>query len=315
MKRLLLLAFLISGASYGQTTVWSCQSNCSATSNTYNDGSWRVVLPAPNFVAATIGTDTACTTRNYWNVPGSVRWRRVADLSGAHCVAIKTGNVESFVAASTFGWPPVTPPVDPPPPPPPPSTSVVISITPQQVFTGQPVTVTWTSENALACFSSWAPDVPFNGSQSLTLTLPNADARAWVQCNGVGNTYRAEAGYRVLAKTPKVLPHVGDFIALPGRMAKVQWDWLETTGTPYTFKVTYFWRDEAGVIHNEAWAVTKDSPIRYAVREQNGGRYDETEARGQCESECIHLPDGPLKTEIDAFRARFTVDQLGIVGE
>lgn len=351
MKRLLLLALLISGAAHAQTTVWSCMTNCSASSNTYNDGAFRAPSPAPNYVATTSGTQTDCS-RNWWNTAGAVRWRRPADLQGAWCVARKVGSVESFAPASSFGWPNATPvPVDcvvstwsacslvtgkqtrsivtapanggaacpaleQPCPPPVPSVSVLVTIDRNPILIGESVTVTWSSTNAASCSSSWAPSVPFASSASLGPFTFAQDVELGVTCRNFFGDYGAFLHLIVTPPPPKSpgrWPHLEDFLAAPGSMAKVQWDFLETTGTKYSIKSTWFWKDAAGQVHQEAWATTITAALRRANDEQNGGSYSEDEARAECEEACEILPPGPLKDELDAYARQFTVEQLGLV--
>lgn len=353
------------------TVVWSCNTNCSATSNTYSDGQFRPAVPAPVYVAATNGTNTACT-RNWWNTSGAVRWRKVTDLAANHCVAQRVNGVESFAPASAFGWPPSTTPtpVDCAVSPwsdwvagewgactngtrsrtetrtrtvttqpanggqacpaltetrtvseacTPPAPYVYLEVTPLWVYTGENVTLRWETRNVTDCVpTGFTTTTPQGGTAVVGPNITPLVLEFSLTCqtgNPVSPTFGVTVHAEVRPKTPKVLPHLADFIRIPpAQYAKVQVARLETQGTPYYFKVVYFWRDERGVANKEVWATTWDAPVKYAIREQNGERYNESEARGECEQNCnARLPDGPLKDELDAWGRQWTMEMLGTV--
>lgn len=359
MKRFLaLIAFTwasLTGAGGAQTPaapqVWSCLTNCSATSNTYADGAWRAASSNPAFVAATTGTNTNCSTQ-WWNTAGAIRWRKLADVQPGHCVSARRSTTEDAFLAASVLWPSA-----PPPAPvdcvmsawsacslttgqetrsvvtpaanggascptdlsracqlPAPTATFIPDRNP--ILVGESAHVTWASTNAATCVTTWgATDLagsadlgPFTFAQTVTLG---------VICDSFFGQYGASVQLQVREpepKSPRVLPHFPeDFVALPGSRAHVQWALLETTGTEFDLKATYFWRDAEGVIHQEAWATTWGAVLRYGSAEQNGGRYDESAARAECEERCIVLPDGPLKTEVDAWGARWTVEEIGTV--
>lgn len=292
------LLLVVCGSAYGQTvSVWSCQSNCSATSTTYTDGQWRSPTPAPNYVAATNGTNTVCT-RNWWNTNGSVRWRRVVDLAANHCVAIKTGSVESFVPASQLGYPPVTPPVDPPPPPA--RTSVVISVTSQRVYTNEPVTVSWTSQNAQSCTASWTQDpVPFSGSQTITMVQPMAFARVSVRCIGLANEYEAGTGWVVLSRAPDC------YAKTPDDRDKVNVKALSAANISLRYQIAAVWwcATPSGPVQQRYVLGLQDQETIAAFRKWLDRQFDEAGVRARCEASCGVLPAGALKTELDEWSA------------
>lgn len=361
----------VAGIAKAQTAtdpqVWSCLTNCSATSNTYSDGAWRLASTRPAYVAATTGTNTNCAT-NWWNTSGAIRWRRIQDVQPTHCVAARrTASEDVFLSASVL-WPATQPPVDCAVSPwsdwvagewgqcangtrsrtetrtrtvttqpanggaacpaltetrtvsepcTPPAPLVYLQVSPLWIYTGENLNLEWRTENVTGCVTTgFTTTTPQGGTAVVGPNITPLVLEFSLTCqtgNPVSPTFGVTVHAEVRPKTPKVLPHLADFIAPPGGLARVQWEFLETTGTPYTFKTTYFWRDELGVVHQETWAVSAN-PLRYAVREQNGGRYDETEARGECEQNCnARLPDGPLKDELDAWGRQWTVEQLGIV--
>jgi hypothetical protein len=335
------------GVVHGQTptTVWSCLTNCSSTSNTYNDGAFRAPSPAPAYVAATNGTNTACT-RNWWNTVGSVRWRRPADIAANHCVAIRVGTSESFAPASQFGWPPsATPPtpvncvvseygacsavdgkkrrtvVTPPsnggaacpileddcqlPAP-----TVVLSINKNPILIGESVTISWTSTNAAFCQVNYeaAISADLAGSRTLGPFTFAQTVSLGVICRSFFGEYGAFVSLQVHAPpthSPNCFPHLGD-------ARKVRAEPLQTTGTRYDLKAVWFCGTPEGP-RKMAWVTSYSEIAKRAAQELAGIDYDEEEARAQCESTCETLPPGPLKDELDAFAAQFTAEQLGVI--
>jgi hypothetical protein len=356
---LLALALLLGIDAHAQTApqVWSCLTNCSATSNTYNDGAFRALTPRPAFVAATTGTNTNCAT-NWWNTNGAVRWRASATLPGDACVSIRTGTVESFASASTL-WP-SSPPVNcvlgpyvlettgtfgacsaagqrtrtdrwratiatpasnggtacPNPlpfedrvvseactPPPPPQASVVISVSSQRVYTNEPVTVSWTSENAQSCTASWTQDVvPPSGSQSLTMTAPMPFARVWVRCTGVANEYEAGTGFAVLSRAPDCYAHDDretdrDKIAVKALS-------LSNLSLRYQIMATWWCRMPDGSAAQQRFVLgVQDQETIASFRRWLDRQFDEAGVRARCEQNCEVLQPGPLKTELDTWAA------------
>jgi hypothetical protein len=301
----LVLALCYCICAYSQTApvVWSCLTNCSATSNTYNDGAFRALTPKPAYVAATTGTNTNCQL-NHWNTSGAVRWRATATLAGNACVSIRIGNVESFASASSL-WP-----AEPPPPPVPPAPRVVpFSVQPSIVYTGQPVTVTWGSTDAVTCSSSWAPSVPISGTQSLTIVVPMPDVWVSVTCVNPQGNYTASAGFRVLSKTPDCYPNQDR----PGDSDKVAVQAISTVNMTLRYQVmaTWFCASPEGPVQQK-WALGIQDGVAQ-MRKWLAKQFNEADVRASCESSCEVLPAGALKDELDAWAAQFTVEQLGVI--
>ncbi len=62
-----------------------------------------------------------------------------------------------------------------------------------------------------------------------------------------------------------------------------------------------------------AWVTSYRELAKRAAQELSGVDYDEEESRAQCESSCEDLPPGPLRDELNAFAARFTAEELGVI--
>lgn len=285
MKRFIIAVIigwpLFYGVAHAQAVpqVWSCASNCSATSNTYNDGAWRVASPAPAYVAATNGTNTQCQT-NWWNRVGTVRWRRPADLAANHCVAIRTGSVESFVPASTFAWPPTTEP------PPPPVDCVV---------------------------GEWSPYVAGEWGQCRNRTQSRTETRSRVVLTPASNGGQACPALtetrevsQACSLSPPCFPESKADVD-----AHVAWEPLSLANwtVKYQAKAVWFCASPAGPVR-QAWVFGLDTVTRNA-RKKLDGVLNWNDVRDLCEAECEALPAGPLRDELEAYANGLTVEVLG----
>lgn len=361
MKKILFALILMSaGAAFAQTppVVWSCLSNCSATSNTYNDGAFRALTPIPTYVAATTGTNTNCSV-NWWNTSGAVRWRLTSTLAGNSCVSIRTGNVESFASASSL-WPAA--------PPPTPVNCVVsewgdwipgswgvcsngqhsrtemrvrtvttqpanggaacpvlnetrtvtescqvpqvmITVERTVIYAGDVARIKWVSVGGLtACTASWTSE-PFPATQDTFIDVGpltvGGTTNLGLSCTGPDGTDGDVAVITVRNPQPGVLVHLDDLLAF-----RVKWWPLETSGTGYDLKVTYFTAQG-----QETWATTWVAVRARAASEYAGVPYDEAAARAECEINCRWIdPTSPLGVELAAWRDSVTPAERAAMG-
>jgi len=105
--------------------------------------------------------------------------------------------VTALVAVLT-ACPPKTPVAQAPPPPPPPSPTASIDATPATVQQGQPVTITWKTENATDVAIAQVGAVQPNGSQTLT---PTESTTYHITAKGPGGVQEADARVTVVAST------------------------------------------------------------------------------------------------------------------
>jgi peptidoglycan-associated lipoprotein len=92
--------------------------------------------------------------------------------------------------------PPKTPVVQIPPPPPPPAPTASIDATPATVQQGQPVTITWKTENATDVAIAQVGAVQPNGSQTLT---PTESTTYHITAKGPGGVQEADARVTVVS--------------------------------------------------------------------------------------------------------------------
>jgi hypothetical protein len=204
MKRLLLLLAISYGASGAE--IWSCQTNCNITGDTYNDGAWRPALPKPTYIAATSGTNRATmqdgvlTCRNFWNTSGAIKWRLPVNIAPDHCVSVKDLGVESVWPASRV-WPtaPDTPSI--------PKLLTLFTIEPSPSFNGDPITVTWeTIAGVISCRASWQSaedrelwNLPLNGTKQLIQEFAGSYSEK-IECKHPLVSGGFLHGYRVLSR-------------------------------------------------------------------------------------------------------------------
>lgn len=191
--------------------------------------------------------------------------------------------------------------------PPPPRVSVVISITSQRVYTNEPVTVSWTSQNALSCAASWTQDVvPPSGSQSLTMTAPMAFARVYVRCLGVASEYEAGTGFVVLSRSPDCYPKLAD-------RNKIAFKSISSANMTLRYQLFAVWfcATPDGP-KQERWAIGAEQGIA-KMREVFDGIFDEQSTRAVCDSSCETLPSGALRTELEEFARLHTPESLGVI--
>ena len=136
------------------------------------------------------------------------------------------------------------------------------------------------------------------------MTVPQRDNWVWVRCISPWGDYTHQTGFSVRARSPGCWAHRDDFIA--GRVA---WGLLDTDDPKYSLKAVYFCADGT----KNAFVTTWSEVLRKAQGEQRNVLYDESEAFATCEATCEILPAGPLKDELDAFSAQYTIEQLGSV--
>jgi peptidoglycan-associated lipoprotein len=103
--------------------------------------------------------------------------------------------VTALVALLT-ACPPKTPVAQAPPPPPPPTPTATIDATPGTVQQGQPVTITWKTENATDVAIAQVGAVQPNGSQTLT---PTESTTYHITAKGPGGVQEADARVTVVS--------------------------------------------------------------------------------------------------------------------
>jgi len=104
----------------------------------------------------------------------------------------------SALVAILSACPPKTPVAQTPPPPPPPAPSASIDATPATVQQGQPVTITWKTENATDIAIAQVGAVQPNGSQTLT---PTESTTYHITAKGPGGVQEADARVTVVSAT------------------------------------------------------------------------------------------------------------------
>lgn len=305
------LCLLWASSSYGQTSVWSCVTNCSATSNTYNDGAWRSPTPIPAYVAATNGTNVATVgsdgrmvCRNWWNTSGAIRWRTVASLQSNHCVSIRIGTVESFATVAAL-WP-----VEPPPPPPPPTPGPEIDAPvfsradgkpwTNYVYTNEEVIISWTSRYADSCTGSWSQQpIPTSGTARLSYALPMANAWQSINCVNAYGAYGTTSGFRVLSRAPDC------YAKTPDDRDKVNVKALSLANVSLRYQIMAAWwcASPSGPVQQRYVLGVQDQETIAAFRKWLDRQFDESGVRARCEQNCEVLPDGALKQELDQWAA------------
>jgi peptidoglycan-associated lipoprotein len=89
-----------------------------------------------------------------------------------------------------------TPVAQTPPPPPPPAPTATIEVTPATVQAGQPVTITWKTENATTVTIDPVGAVQINGSQTVT---PSESITYHITAKGPGGVQESDARVTVTA--------------------------------------------------------------------------------------------------------------------
>ncbi len=138
-------------------------------------------------------------------LPGDVRMTALKfslatppSLSGSVKSSLQLLGVAAFVAILT-ACPPKTPVTQATPPsPPPPVPTASIDATPATVQQGQPVTITWRTENATDVAIAQIGAVQPNGSQTLT---PTESITYHITAKGPGGVQEADARVTVVAAT------------------------------------------------------------------------------------------------------------------
>jgi peptidoglycan-associated lipoprotein len=103
----------------------------------------------------------------------------------------------TVLVAILTGCPPKKAPVaQAPPPPPPPAPTAAIEASPVQVQQGQPVTITWKTENATDVAIAQIGAVQANGSQTVT---PTESTTYHLTAKGAGGVQEADARVTVVA--------------------------------------------------------------------------------------------------------------------
>jgi hypothetical protein len=190
-----------------------------------------------------------------------------------------------------------------------PAPSVLISLSSHQVYTNESVLVTWSSTNADSCSASWAESIPFSGTQSLTMTVPNTEHWVYVACINPYGNYRADVGFRVVSRAPDCYPDQ----ERPGDSDKVEVKAISVANMTLRYQVfaTWFCATPDGP-KQQKWAIGMEDGFREA-RNWLNKRFNKAAAIARCETECEPLPDGALKTELDEWAAQFTSEQLGVI--
>lgn len=294
------------GLAHGQTApvVWSCNPSnptaqppnpapCNLSGNTYNDGAFRPLIPKPVYVAATTGTNTNCAT-NWWNTSGAVRWLASATLPGNACVAIRTGNVESFAAASVL-WP-----ATPPPPPPPPVDCVVSEWS------------AWSGGEWGACRNRTQ-----SRTETRTRTVVTPASNGGQACPALTETRTAT---QACSLSPRKWPHWANAIYTKpdGTIAShVQLKALVNTDPahPEWNTIAMWFVQTSDGPKREIWIGRTQTWLANYVLEQAGLRYDEQAAADECEATCTAWADiaPATRAEADAFAAQFSAEQIGVI--
>jgi len=108
------------------------------------------------------------------------------------------------------GCPSKTPVAKAPPPPPPPAPTASIDATPSSVQPGQPVTITWKTENATDVAIAQIGAVQPNGSQTLT---PSESTTYHLTAKGPGGVQESDARVTVVAASTEPSSSSSDAIA------------------------------------------------------------------------------------------------------
>jgi hypothetical protein len=190
-----------------------------------------------------------------------------------------------------------------------PAPSAQISLSSHRVYTNEPVIVTWSSTNADFCSASWAESIPFSGTQSLTMTVPNTEHWVYVACINPYGNYRADVGFRVVSRAPDCYPDQDR----PGDSDKVEVKAISVANMTLRYQVfaTWFCATPDGP-KQQKWAIGMEDGFREA-RNWLNKRFNKAAAIARCETECEPLPDGALKTELDEWAAQFTSAELGVI--
>lgn len=109
------------------------------------------------------------------------------------------------------GCPSKTPVAQTPPPPPPPAPTATIEVTPATVQAGQPVTLTWKTENATTVAIDPVGAVQANGSQTVT---PSESTTYHITAKGPGGVQESDARVTVTGAAAAAQPGAGSEEAL-----------------------------------------------------------------------------------------------------
>jgi peptidoglycan-associated lipoprotein len=116
----------------------------------------------------------------------------------------------SALVALLSACPSKTPVAQAPPPPPPPAPTAAIEAKPATVQQGQPVTITWKTENATDVAIAQVGAVQPNGSQTVT---PTESTTYHLTAKGPGGTEAADARVTVVTATSSDIPPTSDLDA------------------------------------------------------------------------------------------------------
>lgn len=111
--------------------------------------------------------------------------------------------ITALVAVLTGCPPSKTPVAQTPPPPPPPAPTAAIDAAPTEVQQGQPVTITWKTQNATDVAIAQIGAVQANGSQRVT---PTESTTYHLTAKGPGGVQEADARVTVVAATAAQTP-------------------------------------------------------------------------------------------------------------
>jgi hypothetical protein len=191
---------------------------------------------------------------------------------------------------------------------------VLISISASSVFTNEPVIVTWSSTDAASCSASWAESIPFSGSQSLTMTVPNTEHWVYVACTNPYGNYRADVGFRVVSRAPDCYAHDDR----EGDRDKVAVKALSWANTSLRYQIMSVWwcRMPDGSARQQRFVLgVQDQETIASFRRWLDKKFDEAGVRARCEQSCEVLPPGALKDELDtwALLPENSVEVLGVI--
>lgn len=196
-----------------------------------------------------------------------------------------------------------------PKPPGPVARILSLVIAPKEVPTREPVTITWTSENATSCSSSWAASVDPQGSKTLSHDFP-LDARVWVKC---GNSEWTD-GYRVVSRGPACRPRQ-DHPEDQNKVAIAMLSFANWTAEYQGMAAWYCPTPQGPKL--QLWLFNAPEAA-IGLRQYLNRQLDDAAVSERCELLCKPLPAGPQREELEMWGSMFRPDGpegLGVIGE
>lgn len=190
------------------------------------------------------------------------------------------------------------------------------------VTLGNAITVTWRTTNATSCTADWTSSVGIQQATPLAIAAPTSVGKKFLKLvcsNGIDST-ESTMGYDVnpvpvpVSIVPPCMPDEEDVIQKDwGGRGKVAWAKLANPLGKLDYKAVYYCPDGNGGTLQVAYATDSMQVLKSAAL---GQRYDKAAARAKCESECIVLPAGATKDEVDAWKVmpEHRSEILGVIG-